>query len=116
NATFDSKLRLSRPAGRVTVSIGNLTTGGTGKTPMVVEVVRRLQRHGATPAVLLRGYKRVSDKSDEEMVIGESLGPEVPVVANPNRMAGAQAALDEKPQVDVFVLDDGFQHRQVHRD
>lgn len=116
NATFDSKLRLSRPAGRVTISVGNLTTGGTGKTPMVVEIVQRLQRAGATPAVLLRGYKRTADKSDEQMVLAESLGPDVPVVANPNRMAGANAALQQNPKVDVFVLDDGFQHRQVHRD
>lgn len=115
NATFDSRLRRSRPTGRVTVSVGNLTTGGTGKTPMVIEVVQRLKRAGATPAVLLRGYKRTGDRSDEEIVLAHALG-DTPVIANPDRMAAAKEALERNPAIDVFVLDDGFQHRQVHRD
>jgi len=65
NARFDAGARPATPLGRPTLSVGNLTTGGTGKTPMVIDLVRRLQNIGHRPAVLLRGYKGQAGSSDE---------------------------------------------------
>lgn len=113
---FDLKLRTPAKLPRPVVSVGNLTTGGTGKTPAVAMIVRMLQELGERPAVLLRGYKAVDNQSDEAAVLMQELGAGVPVQANPNRVAGAQAALQANPQVSVLVLDDGFQHRRVARE
>ena len=106
--------RLPRPV----ISIGNLTTGGTGKTPVVQWLVRRLVADGRRPAVLLRGYKRDEGSeaaSDEELVLRESLAG-VAVHANPDRAAAGRAAIADDAGLDAFVLDDGFQHRRLARD
>lgn len=105
--------RLPRPV----ISVGNLTTGGTGKTPLVQWIVRRLIADGHRPAVLMRGYQRESPDtaSDEELLLRESLDG-VPVVADPNRVAAGLASVEADPTIDAFVLDDGFQHRRLHRD
>ncbi|MFW6033311.1 MAG: tetraacyldisaccharide 4'-kinase [Phycisphaeraceae bacterium] len=108
NATFDLELRHPCDLGRTVVSVGNLTAGGTGKTPMVIFVVRRLRELGETPAVLLRGYG-----NDEVLELREALPVEVE--PNPDRAEGALAVLSRKPEVSLFVLDDGFQRRQVER-
>lgn len=106
-------IRLDRPV----ISIGNLSTGGTGKTPVVAYLARLLASEGNKPAVLTRGYKsKPGEKGDEQLELESLLGPNVPVVANPNRVAGARAALDARPDLTHFLLDDGFQHRRVHRD
>jgi tetraacyldisaccharide 4'-kinase len=116
NALFDAGVRRPRPLGRPVVSVGNLTTGGTGKTPMVIELARQLQALGTRPAVLLRGYAADARGSDEAAVLAAELGPAVPVAADPNRARAARAVLAAQPGVGVFLLDDGFQHRQVQRD
>jgi len=116
NTLFDWGLRRPRSLGRPVVSVGNLSTGGTGKTPMVIEMVRRLQALGARPAVLLRGYRAGAGGSDEAAVLSGELGPAVPIAADPSRVRAAEAVLAANPDVSVFVLDDGFQHRQVQRD
>ncbi|MEA5612293.1 tetraacyldisaccharide 4'-kinase [Nodularia spumigena] len=106
--------RLDRPV----VSIGNLSAGGTGKTPMVRWAVGALQESGHRPAVAMRGYKaEPGQPSDEEREHREAL-PGVPVVARPDRAAGLQDlfATPEGAQVDCVVLDDGFQHRRLARD
>ncbi len=107
-------VKLPRPV----ISVGNLTTGGTGKTPMVIELARRLLARNHRPAVLMRGYMAYNPTadSDEAEELRQELGPEVPVMPNPDRVKGARQVLDEHPQVTVYLLDDGFQHRQVHRD
>ncbi len=116
NHLFDRELihitRLPRPV----ISVGNLTTGGTGKTPVVQWIVRELQSMGHRPAVLMRGYKRAdrNASSDEEQLLRDSLG--VPVFADPKRVLAGQRALKAHPEIDVFVLDDGFQHRRLARD
>ncbi len=94
------------------VSVGNLTTGGTGKTPMVAWVVGRLKKAGRSPAILTRGYKAKAGKSDEAEMLWRRTG--VPVVVDPNRAAAAQAAA--AAGADVLVLDDGFQHLRLRRD
>lgn len=117
NAMFDRGLRRVVRLPRPVISVGNLTTGGTGKTPMVIELARRLQTKKTRVAILIRGYKGSSSGgSDEVAVLAEALGPEVPVEADADRAAGAQRVLDRRPEVDVFLLDDGFQHRQIARD
>jgi len=134
NARFDAGARPATPLGRPTLSVGNLTTGGTGKTPMVIDLVRRLQNIGHRPAVLLRGYKGQAGSSDETAELRDAL-PGVPIIANPSRIEGARQALTradvvggrstsaienrkstiENP-ITCFVLDDGFQHRRAARD
>ena len=104
--------RLSR---RV-ISVGNLTAGGTGKTPVVRWLADQLRTRGWQPAVLLRGYeKRGATFSDEERLLQDYLTG-MAVVANPNRLDGAREALDKRPGTDLILLDDGFQHRRVARD
>ena len=97
------------------ISVGNITTGGTGKTPTVIMLVKELKRLGRNPAVLTRGYGAPKGgKSDEVMVI-EHECPGTPVIVNPDRVAGGREAI-EQHNADVLVLDDGFQHRRLARD
>jgi tetraacyldisaccharide 4'-kinase len=96
------------------VSIGNITVGGTGKTPFVELVCRKLTAMGRRPAILTRGYKAGPHGSDEAALLAERL-PGVPVVVDPDRVAGGRRAVAEH-SADVLVLDDGFQHRRLHRD
>ena len=116
NASFDMRLRAPVRLPRPVVSIGNLTTGGTGKTPMVVLVAERLKAIGCAPAVLLRGYRSSGGLSDEATLLTDELSSDVPVEANPDRVAGARTVIARHDHIDAFVLDDGFQHRQVRRD
>jgi tetraacyldisaccharide 4'-kinase len=115
NLRYDCSPTLSRAAGLPVISIGNITVGGTGKTPIVIETVRRLQALGRRPAILTRGYAAAAgETSDEVMEYARAL-PDTPVVVNPDRVAGAQTARIEH-QADCLVLDDGFQHRRLLRD
>lgn len=111
------------------ISVGNLTFGGTGKTPTVLALVRDLVRRGRRPAVLTRGYGRESSQpivlvgpnlaaspseaGDEPLELASRL-PGVPIVVNPDRAGGGKIAID--CGADVLVLDDGFQHLRLYRD
>ncbi len=107
NALFDSGwLRWEAPA-VPTISIGNLTVGGTGKTPVAAFVAQRLVALGAHPAIVMRGY------GDDESKVHTLLTPDVPVLTSPDRVAGTRAA--RQAGCDVVVLDDAFQHRWVGR-
>ncbi len=118
NKTFDLGLRKPTRLPRPTISVGNLTTGGTGKTPMVIELVKQLTEQGSRPAVLLRGYMadQAATHSDEAQELARELGSSVPVEPNPNRAQAANRVIQQHPTTSVFLLDDGFQHRQAHRD
>jgi len=116
NLLFDVGVRRPARLPRPVISVGNLTVGGTGKTPVVIDLVRRLRSMGQDPAILLRGYAPGAGPSDEAAVMNEESGEDVPVGVNPNREVAAREVIARNPQVTVFVLDDGFQHRQVHRD
>lgn len=96
------------------IAIGNLTTGGTGKTPMAIHVVQRLRALGLRPAVVSRGYGAAGGPADELLLI-QHAEPGVPCIANADRVRGASAAL-QRHEVDVVVLDDAFQHRRIARD
>ena len=97
------------------VSVGNLTAGGTGKTPMVALLAQRLRARGRRPGLLSRGYgSRRGAENDEARLLAELL-PDVAHVQDPDRAAGGRR-LVEQHGVDVVLLDDGFQHRRLHRD
>jgi tetraacyldisaccharide 4'-kinase len=122
NRLFDAGMIRSVRLPRPVVSVGNITTGGTGKTPLVRWLAQRLRDHGKQVAVLSRGYKAAPGAlGDEQLMLDRLLnGPgtanAVSVVANPDRVAAATALLRDRPGIDVFLLDDGFQHRRVRRD
>lgn len=97
------------------ISIGNITVGGTGKTPLVIELARRLRESGRRPAILTRGYgAALGETADEVLELHDAL-PEVPVIVNRDRVAGATVARQEHG-ADCVLLDDGFQHRRLARD
>jgi len=96
------------------ISVGNLATGGTGKTPMVAWVVHRLSELARRPAVITRGYKARAGKSDEAEMLQQLI--DCPLVVNANRVAGARTAIIADTGADTIVLDDGFQHRRLRRD
>lgn len=89
------------------LSVGNLTVGGTGKTPLAAYIARRLRTAGAKPAIVLRGY------GDDEVLVHETLNPDVEVVVEKDRVAGSEEA--RRRGCDVAVLDDAFQHRRAKR-
>ncbi|NBB96427.1 MAG: tetraacyldisaccharide 4'-kinase [Planctomycetes bacterium] len=111
-AMYHGGLLPSRRVSVPVICVGNITCGGTGKTPMTAWVVDRLKQIGRWPAVLTRGYKAVDGKSDEAMLLQRVTG--VDVVVNPHRLAGAAAAIDDG--ANALVMDDGFQHLRMKRD
>jgi tetraacyldisaccharide 4'-kinase len=96
------------------VSIGNLTLGGTGKTPCVEYVAGLYREQGLRVCILSRGYGNTDGCNDEALVLEENL-PDVPHLQGADRVTLAKAALEEL-ESEVLVLDDGFQHRRLHRD
>jgi tetraacyldisaccharide 4'-kinase len=108
NALYDRRLIPVRTPQIAVVSVGNLTVGGTGKTPVSSWLATQLQARGAHPAIVLRGY------GDDEPLVHARLTPELPIVVNANRLEAIARAADAG--ADVAVLDDGFQHRRVSRD
>ena len=101
-------LRAFKPACRV-ISVGNLTWGGTGKTPLVQALAKFLKQEGKNPAVLIRGYGK-----DEVYLLQNKL-KEIPILAGRDRVRNAKEAL-ARYGADVIVLDDGFQHWRLGRD
>ena len=120
--------RLNRPV----VSVGNLTTGGTGKTPLVRYIAETLLNRGWKPSILTRGYGRRSgqemvvltpaeerkadplDVGDEPALLARAL-PQVPIVVCADRYRAGLLA-EDRFNVDVHILDDGFQHWALARD
>jgi tetraacyldisaccharide 4'-kinase len=98
------------------ISIGNLTTGGSGKTPMVDWVVMRLIEHGHRPLIAMRGYGAAAGETSDEAIEHAERLPGTPVVADPRRFEAVTSYLDGDERIDGVVLDDGFQHRQLARD
>jgi tetraacyldisaccharide 4'-kinase len=97
------------------ISIGNITVGGTGKTPMVIWLCNFLQAKGISCAILTRGYKATKGKQSDEPAILVRNCPGAALVVNPDRLAGAVEAV-ERHRAQVLIMDDGFQHRRLHRD
>lgn len=106
-ALYDAGLARVHPAAVPALSVGNLTVGGTGKTPVAAWVAARLRARGARPALVLRGV------GGDEPLVHALLNPDVPVVVDADRVRGAQRA--RAAGADVVVLDDAFQHRRAAR-
>lgn len=133
NGLYDMGVFATHYLGARTISIGNITTGGTGKTPLVAYVAEILADRGETVCILTRGYgrkdgtKRVlvsdvsriistpADSGDEPFELAQKLLGKAIVIADADRVAAAEWA-KRKFGVTAFVLDDGFQHRQARRD
>jgi len=131
DAGYRARLFSSRRLPAAVVSIGNLTVGGSGKTPLAALVAALLAELGAAPAIVSRGYGRrtrgarvvadrdgvqlsARDAGDEPRLLAEQL-PGVPVVVGESRYEAGRIAL-ERCGADVLVLDDGFQHRTIVKD
>ena len=97
------------------ISVGNLTAGGTGKSPTVVMIARWFRRRDVRVAILSRGYGAGLDGRNDEAKEMELTLPDVPHLQNADRLASAHIAIDELG-MQLLVLDDGFQHRKFHRD
>ena len=113
---------------------GNISAGGTGKTPLTLAILSILQRRGWTPGVVARGYGRVPSREQDprgvvrvypDVATPEHFGDEpvliarrsrVPVYISPDRPAAARALLEAHPEVNVLVSDDGLQHYALARD
>jgi len=97
------------------ISVGNLTVGGTGKTPMVIWLAQKFLKEGKRVAVLSRGYRGTNGTSDEIELMKARLGNRVRFGVGRDRFAEGRR-IEEQSPVDIFLLDDGFQHRQLARD
>ena len=111
NVLYDHKILRSYHVGLPTICVGNISCGGTGKTPTVIALVRMLQAAGHFPAFLTRGYKGSDDIPADEVLIFANALPQVPVVVGADRIASAKRALRDH-DIDVLVMDDGFGHRR----
>ncbi len=116
NQMFAAGIFKTHRASRPVISVGNITTGGTGKTPVVRWLADALRHGGRTPAILMRGYKSAPGEDSDEQRMLRSLLPGMIVEANPDRVAGARKIIESHPEIDLLLLDDGFQHRRLHRD
>ena len=99
----------AKKVGARVISIGNITWGGTGKTPLVIKIARDLAQEGKKVAVLTRGYG-----GDEVRELQAKL-PGIPVIVGRDRVRSAREAID-KHKADFLLLDDGFQHLRLQRD
>lgn len=97
------------------ISVGNLSLGGTGKTPMIEYIASLFTAEHVRICIVSRGYKsRAGDQNDEAMELQQKL-PHVPHVQRADRVAAARAAVVEH-SAEIILLDDGFQHRRLARD
>jgi tetraacyldisaccharide 4'-kinase len=126
NTLFDRGVLSSRRLEQPVVSVGNLSVGGSGKTPFVIALGELLQARGIRFDVLTRGYRRktrgvmvvekdgaVADFGDEPLLIARRLG--VPVIVGESRYDAGRIG-EQKFQSQLHILDDGFQHRSLARD
>ncbi len=117
----------SWPIGLPVIVIGNLYAGGTGKTPLTIELVRALAARGWRPGIISRGYgrgakdvrpvdaqARASEVGDEPLLIAQATG--APVVVGADRVAAARVLRSLHPKCDLIVCDDGLQHLRLARD
>ncbi len=129
NWLYDRQIWQSQGVSVPVVSVGNLTLGGTGKTPIICELLRWAIENKLNPAVISRGYKGKYESSvarvpvgadpasfgDEPTMIADRF-PDVPVYVGRDRVTVARQLLSENPNVKVIFADDAFQHRRLRRD
>jgi tetraacyldisaccharide 4'-kinase len=131
---YESGIKKIRRLPANVISIGNITLGGTGKTPAVIALAQEAQKRGFKPCILTRGYKgkaagpclssrdnklfkNTAFAGDEAVLMSYRLR-DVPIVKGRNRFLSGVYALGElgRESINVFILDDGFQHRSLYRD
>jgi tetraacyldisaccharide 4'-kinase len=115
NHLYTSGRLKTHTVGAPVICVGNLTTGGTGKTPLVVWLCRYLQKKQICCSILTRGYKTRKGEASDEPALLAAQCPGAAVVVNPDRVAGAAEAICQH-NAQVLVMDDGFQHRRLRRD
>ncbi len=115
NSLWDANIRKPTSVGIPVISVGNVSVGGTGKTPFVRWCVEALQASGHHPVIALRGYGARDGVSDEAEEFRAML-PGVPVAVGADRVASIARARAADQRIDCAVLDDAFQHRQIARD
>jgi tetraacyldisaccharide 4'-kinase len=115
NRRFDAghtpTVRVAAPV----ISVGNLTVGGTGKTPLVAWLAEWFRTQGMAVTIISRGYGATHGRPNDEALELAARLPDVPHLQNPDRVAAAQQALATNPR-QVLILDDAFQHRRLARD
>ena len=133
NLVYDLRPGLSKAVTIPIICVGNITAGGTGKTPMVAFLTRHYQSRGLRVAILSRGYGRKNKQTqviltaatkterltpdeigDEALMLRQQL-PEAALVLDADRVRGATAIV-ENDLADLILMDDGFQHRRLRRD
>jgi tetraacyldisaccharide 4'-kinase len=115
NLRFDAGTSASHRVSAPVVSVGNLTVGGTGKTPFVAWLARWFRQRDVPITLISRGYGSQNGRPNDEGLELAAQLPGVPHVQNADRVAAAAAALAANPQ-QVLILDDAFQHRRIARD
>ena len=132
NTLYDLFPALSQPVEIPVICVGNLTTGGTGKTPMVAYLSHYFHKHDLTVAILSRGYGREKEQDpklitkastienqatrelgDEALMLHQQI-PDAALVLDSDRVRGAQTAINQLAP-DLLLMDDGFQHRRLRR-
>ena len=122
NFMFDKGLRKMHKLDVPVISVGNLTVGGTGKTPFVAWLAQKFLDEGKLPAIVSRGYHADETGWNDEAKELKLLLPDVPQAFSKERVMAAKSLLAEynhnksKKSIDVIILDDGFQHRKLYRD
>lgn len=114
NTAYDHGVLPALPAGVPVISVGNLTLGGTGKTPLVAWTARQCLAGGRRPAIVSRGYGVARGQTSDEAAELALVLPGVAHVADRDRVAAARMAVSHG--ADAIVVDDGFQHRRLVRD
>lgn len=116
NVLFDVRVRRGAQCEATVVSVGNLSAGGTGKTPLVALLANAAMSSGKRVAILTRGYRRRGGAPGEgdEVKLLRRLVPGVTIVVDADRVRGASACV--RAGADLILLDDGFQHRRLRRD
>ncbi len=115
NRRYDTARAEVHRAGVPVVSVGNLTVGGTGKTPMVEWLARWFRQRGVRVVIISRGYGAEAGASNDEALELEQKLPDVPHLQNPDRVAAARVAVEEL-ECELILLDDAMQHRRIGRD
>ncbi len=115
NFLYERGVLKSRRSQAAVISIGNITAGGTGKTPLVIWLYYFLRGKNINSAILTRGYKTgTSDIQTDEPALLAANCPDAKIIVNPDRLSGAKNAVNTFGSK-VLILDDGFQHRRLAR-
>jgi tetraacyldisaccharide 4'-kinase len=115
NRRYDRDPSLAQRVDVPVISVGNLTLGGTGKTPVVAWLARWFRNQNVRVSLVSRGYGATREGRNDEAKELEAKLPDVPHLQNPDRVAAARVAIEEL-DTQLILLDDGYQHRRLARD